>query len=93
MTTNLLFDQRETSALVENFQQRNYHQYSCAIIRKVLEAKSFSTHEPLIVHALMEVTGNVLDRYQLVEADEEAILQLSAGLYDLLLRVECVEVG
>lgn len=91
MGTSLLFDPRESSTLVENFQQKNYHQFSCTIIRKVLEAKTFPAHEPLIVNALMEVTSNVLDRFDLEEADQESILLLSTGLYNLLLQVECIE--
>jgi 20S proteasome alpha/beta subunit len=92
MTTDLLFDQRESSTLVENFQNQNYHQFSCTIIRKVLETKKYHDNEPLIVNALMEVMSNVLERFKQAEADDESIMQLSSALYNLLLQVECVEV-
>lgn len=91
MSTHLLFNSQETSTLIENFQNQNYHQYSYAIIRKVLETKSYHEHEGIVVNGLMEVMSNVLDRFKHVEADEDGILQLSDGLYNLLLRVECVE--
>ncbi|UOQ66136.1 hypothetical protein [Hymenobacter volaticus] len=91
MSAHLLFNSQETSSLVENFQSQNYHQYSCTIIRKVLETKSYHEHESLVVNGLMEVMSNVLDKFKHVEADEDGILQLSDGLYNLLLRVECVE--
>ncbi len=91
MSTHLLFNQQESSALIENFQNQNYHQYSCTIIRKVLETKSYHEHEALVVNALMEVMSNVLDKCKQVQADKEAIIKLSDGLYHLLLRVECVE--
>lgn len=91
MSTHLLFNSQETSALIENFQNQNFHQYSYTIIRKVLETKSYHEHEGIVVNGLMEVMGNVLDRFKHVEADEDGILQLSDGLYNLLLRVECVE--
>jgi hypothetical protein len=76
---------------VENFQAQNYHQFSCTIIRKVLETKAYDKHEPLVVNALMEVMGNVLEQFKQFEADQAGILQLSNGLYNLLLQVECVE--
>ena len=91
MSTHLLFNPQEASSLVENFQNRNYYQYSCTIIRKVLEIKSYHEHEALVVNGLMEVMSTALDKFKHVEADEDGILQLSDGLYNLLLRVECVE--
>ena len=91
MTASPLFDERESSTLVEQFQNQDFHQFSYTIIRKTLEAKKFDRHEPLIVNALMEVMNNVLDNFKEFEADRDSILQLSGGLYNLLLRVECVE--
>ncbi|WP_375438188.1 hypothetical protein [uncultured Hymenobacter sp.] len=91
MSTHLLFNPQEASSLVENFQNRNYHQYSCTIIRKVLETKSYHEHEARVVNSLMEAMSNVLDKFKHVEADEDGIFQLSDGLYNLLLEVECVE--
>ncbi|HEX8426248.1 hypothetical protein [Hymenobacter sp.] len=91
MSTHLLFNQQESSTLVENFQNENYHQYSCTIIRKVLETKSYHEHEPLVVNALMEVMSNVLSKFKQAESDRDSILQLSNALYNLLLQVECVE--
>ena len=92
MTAELLFDQRESSTLIENFQSQNYHQFSCTIIRKVLETKKYHKQEALIVNALMEVMSNVLEQFKQAEADDKSILQLSCALYNLLLQVECVEV-
>ncbi|WP_022825012.1 hypothetical protein [Hymenobacter norwichensis] len=85
------FNQQESSALLVNFQQQNYHQFSYGIIRKVLEAKHYHSNESLVVNALMEVMGNVLDQFKVADADPEFVQQLSAGLYNLLLQVECVE--
>ena len=87
----MLFNPKESSSLVEQFHLQNYHQFSCTIIRKVLETKTFHSHEPLVVDALMGVMSNVLDQFKHVEADDESILHLSQGLYNLLLQVECVE--
>jgi len=91
MTTALPFNQFESATLIENYQRENYYQFSYAIIRKVLEVKNYNENEPLVVNALMEVTGNVLGNLSPAEADKEFILQLSTGLYNLLLQVECVE--
>ena len=85
------FSQQESSALLANFQQQNYHQFSYGIIRKVLESKQYHNNEPLVVNALMEVMGNVLDQFKVADANPEFVHQLSAGLYNLLLKVECVE--
>ncbi|WP_324674315.1 hypothetical protein [Hymenobacter sp. GOD-10R] len=91
MTASLLFNEHESSTLVEQFQNQDYHQFSYTIIRKTLEAKNYNEHEPLVVNALMEVMNNVLDNFKQLEADKDAILNLSVGLYKLLLQVECVE--
>jgi len=91
MTSTVLFDEQEASTLVKQFQNQDFHQYSYSIIRKTLEAKQYDKHEPLIVNALMEIMNNVLDNFKEYEADRESILQLSNGLYNLLMRVECVE--
>lgn len=91
MTPSLLFDERESSTLVTQFNNQDYHQFSCTIIRKTLDSKKFSKNEPLIVNALMEIMNNVLDQFKQVEADPDSILKLSSGLYNLLLQVECVE--
>ncbi|OUJ76112.1 hypothetical protein [Hymenobacter crusticola] len=91
MTPSLFFNERESSTLVEQYQNQDYHQFSYTIIRKTLETKNYDKHEPLIVNTLMEIMNNVLDNFKQLEADPEAILKLSDGLYKLLLQVECVE--
>ena len=91
MTTNTLFNEREASALVQHFQNQDFHQYSYSIIHKTLKAKNYDKHESLVVNALMVMMNNVLEDFKNLEADSSSILLLSEGLYNLLLQVECVE--
>lgn len=83
-----MFTPEEAAILVEQYRNSNYNQYSYLIIQKVLETKQYPVDEQVVVQVLMERMSSILQQFDCTVAEEAAILQLSNGLYSLLLRVE-----